>query len=167
MTEIPQWTLFFQDPIYKFRFSVRLFYRFPNLAVQTPNNIGIDSVSVDQTSFTRTYAGRVIARIHNYRKDVPVDVQVSVSLNDKEMGRKKLTVPFQPASRAHGDPPRRKDPIVVDGVCSSHADQGRSVRSLGNLGMGGDALLRTVTRRARNLGFSAWTLPKAPRIPRK
>ena len=63
-----------------------------NLAVQNPNNIGIDSVSVDQTSFTRTYAGRVIARIHNYRKDIPVDVQVTVSLNDKEMGRKKLTV---------------------------------------------------------------------------
>src|SRR5215510_5119736 len=63
-----------------------------NLAVQNPNNVGIDSVSVDRTSFTRTYTGRVIARIHNYRKDIPVDVQVSVSLNDKEMGRKKLTV---------------------------------------------------------------------------
>src|SRR2546427_674755 len=63
-----------------------------NLAVQNPNNVGIDSVSVDQTSFTRTYTGRVIARIHNYRKDIPVDVPVSVALNDKEMGRKKLTV---------------------------------------------------------------------------
>src|SRR3989454_6406339 len=63
-----------------------------NLAVQSPNNVGIDSVSVDQTSFTRTYTGRVIARIHNYRKDIPVDVPVTVSLNDKEMGRKMLTV---------------------------------------------------------------------------
>src|SRR6266481_3126639 len=63
-----------------------------NLAVQNPNNVGIDSVSVDQTSFTRTYAGRVIARIHNYRKDIPVDVDVSVSLNDKEIDRKTLTV---------------------------------------------------------------------------
>src|SRR2546425_8202907 len=63
-----------------------------NLAVQNPNNVGIDSVSVDQTSLTRTYTGRVIARIHNYRKDIPVDVQVSVALNDKEMGRKTLTV---------------------------------------------------------------------------
>jgi hypothetical protein len=63
-----------------------------NLAVQNPNNVGIDSVSVDQTSFTRTYSGRVIARIHNYRKDIPVDVQVSVNLNDKEVDRKKLTV---------------------------------------------------------------------------
>src|SRR5438876_9221492 len=63
-----------------------------NLAVQNPNNLGIDNVSVDQTSFTRTYSGRVIARIHNYRRDIPVDVQVSVALNDKEMGRKTLTV---------------------------------------------------------------------------
>src|SRR2546428_4662149 len=63
-----------------------------NLAVQSPNNVGIDSVSVDQTSFTRTYTGRVIARIHNYRNDIPVDVPVTVSLNDKEMGRKTLTV---------------------------------------------------------------------------
>src|SRR5438552_12688678 len=63
-----------------------------NLAVQNPNNVGIDSVSVDQTSFTRTYTGRVIARIHNYRKDIPVDVQVSVALNDKEVGKKTLTV---------------------------------------------------------------------------
>src|SRR5437867_3629479 len=63
-----------------------------NLAIQNPNNVGIDSVSVDQTSFTRTFTGRVIARIHNYRKDIPVDVQVTVSLNDKEVDRKKLTI---------------------------------------------------------------------------
>jgi len=64
-----------------------------NLAVQSPNNVGIDSVSVDpSTSFTRTYSGRVIARIHNYRKDIPVDIDVIVSLNDKEMARKKVTV---------------------------------------------------------------------------
>src|SRR5207253_4604985 len=53
----------------------------------------IDSVSVDpSSSFTRMYSGRVIARIHNYRKDIPVDIDVIVSLNDKEMARKKLTV---------------------------------------------------------------------------
>jgi hypothetical protein len=64
-----------------------------NLAVQNPNNLGIDSVSVDpSTSFTRTYSGRAIARIHNYRKDIPVDVDVVVSLNDKEVARKKVTV---------------------------------------------------------------------------
>src|SRR5207253_8530252 len=53
----------------------------------------IDSVSVDpSSSFTRMYSGRVIARIHNYRKDIPVDIDVIVSLNDKEMARKKVTV---------------------------------------------------------------------------
>src|SRR5204863_3592711 len=63
------------------------------LAVQSPNNVGIDSVSVDpSTSFTRMYSGRMIARIHNYRKDIPVDIDVIVSLNDKEMARKKVTV---------------------------------------------------------------------------
>src|SRR5207237_10289189 len=98
-----------------------------NLAVESPNNVGIDSVSVDQTSFTRTYTGRVIARIHNYRKDIPVDVQVIVSLNDKEMGRKKLTVSASSTAlaeftgfdltlgfskgRVHIDP---NDPLKVD-----------------------------------------------------
>src|SRR2546425_8687968 len=98
-----------------------------NLAVQNPNNVGIDSVSVDQTSFTRTYTGRVIARIHNYRKDIPVDVQVSVALNDKEMGRKTLTVSAKSTAlaeftgfdlplgfskgRVHIDP---NDPLKVD-----------------------------------------------------
>ena len=97
-----------------------------NLAVQNPNNVGIDSVLVDQTSFTRTYSGRVIARIHNYRKDIPVDVDVSLSLNDKEVGRKKLTVSANPAlaeftgfdlplgfskGRVHINP---NDPLKVD-----------------------------------------------------
>ena len=63
-----------------------------NLAVTDPNNVGIESVLVDQTSFTRTYNGRLIARIRNYSKDKPVVVPVSVSLNDKEAGRKMVTV---------------------------------------------------------------------------
>jgi len=72
-----------------------------NLAVQTPNNVGIDNISVDpSTSFTRTYSGRLIARIHNYRKDIPVDVDVIVSLNDKEMARKKVTVSANSSSLA-------------------------------------------------------------------
>jgi len=63
-----------------------------NLAVKDWTNVGIDSVSVDQTSFSRTYAGRLIARIHNYDKNKPVEVPVSVSLNDKEVARKTVTV---------------------------------------------------------------------------
>ena len=64
-----------------------------NLGVENPVNVGIDSVSVNQTSFTRTYNGRLIARIHNHRKDEPVNVPVSVSLSDKEAARKNVTVP--------------------------------------------------------------------------
>src|SRR5215831_4292224 len=63
-----------------------------NLAVKDWTNVGIDSVLLDQTSFTRTYNGRLVARIHNYNKDKAVDVPVSVSLNDKEVGRKTVTI---------------------------------------------------------------------------
>jgi hypothetical protein len=63
-----------------------------NLAVKDWTNVGIDSVLVDQTSFNRTYTGRLIVRIHNYNKDKPVDVPVSVSLNDKEVAKKTVTV---------------------------------------------------------------------------
>src|SRR5215470_5236541 len=64
-----------------------------NLAVKDFNNVGIDSVIVEQpTSFTRTYSGRIIARIHNYSKDKPVVVPVTVSLDDKEVGRRQITV---------------------------------------------------------------------------
>jgi hypothetical protein len=64
-----------------------------NLAVKDFNNIGIDSVIVEQpTSFNRTYNGRVIARIHNYRKDKPVVVPVIVTLDGKEVGRKQVTI---------------------------------------------------------------------------
>lgn len=64
-----------------------------NLAVENPENLGIDSVSVDpETSFSRTFAGRLIARIHNHNRDRAVDVPVSVSLNDKEVGRRIIGV---------------------------------------------------------------------------
>src|SRR5215470_10776711 len=63
-----------------------------NLAVKAWTNVGIDSVLLDQTSFTRTYTGRLVARIHNYNKDKAGDAPISVSLNDKEVGRKTVTI---------------------------------------------------------------------------
>src|SRR5262245_59427418 len=63
-----------------------------NLAVKDWTNVGIDSVLLAQTSFNRTYTGQLVARIHNYAKDKPVEVPVSVSLNDKEVQRKTVTV---------------------------------------------------------------------------
>src|SRR5262245_28969656 len=64
-----------------------------NLAVENPTNIGIDSVSIEPAvSFARTYTGRVTARIHNHRKDQPVTVPISVSINEKETARKTIMV---------------------------------------------------------------------------
>jgi hypothetical protein len=65
-----------------------------NLGVENSTNVGIDNVSVDAASFARTFGGRVTARIHNYRKDQPVTVPVSLSINDKEAGgRRSVTIP--------------------------------------------------------------------------
>jgi hypothetical protein len=63
-----------------------------DLGVDNSTNVGIDNVSVDATSFSRTYAGRVIARIHNHRRDQTVNVPVSVSINDREAGRRTVEV---------------------------------------------------------------------------
>jgi hypothetical protein len=65
-----------------------------NLGVENSTNVGIDNVNVGATSFTRTFGGQVVARIHNYRKDQPVTVPVSLAVNDKEVGaRRNVTIP--------------------------------------------------------------------------
>jgi len=64
-----------------------------DLGVQNPSDVGIDNVSVDETTFNRTYSGRVIARIHNHSKDQPVTVPVSLTLSNKEVERKSTSVP--------------------------------------------------------------------------
>lgn len=66
------------------------------VGVEQSNNIGIDNVAVDSTSFERIYTGRVVARIRNYRRDKEVNIPVVVSINDKDMPKKNVTVP--PAS---------------------------------------------------------------------
>ncbi len=72
-----------------------------NLAVDNSKNVGIDNVSVDATSFTRTFGGRVVARVHNYRKDQSVTVPVSLEINDKEVaGRKMIQVPVNSTALA-------------------------------------------------------------------
>src|SRR4029078_3624692 len=63
-----------------------------NIGVENSTNLGIDSVSANPTTFTRTYADRVIARVHNYSKDKAATVPVSLSLNDKEVLRRNVTV---------------------------------------------------------------------------
>ncbi|HZI51461.1 MAG TPA: VWA domain-containing protein [Terriglobia bacterium] len=64
-----------------------------SVGVADSSNIGIDNVSVDATSFVRTYSGRVVARIHNYRRDKEVSVPVALLINDKEEARKNVLVP--------------------------------------------------------------------------
>jgi hypothetical protein len=64
-----------------------------SVGVKDSTNVGIDNVSVDATSFVRTYSGRIVARIHNYRRDKDVTVPVALLINDKEEARKSVTVP--------------------------------------------------------------------------
>src|SRR5262249_54502082 len=63
-----------------------------NLEGKDWTKVGTGSVLLNQTSFTRSYNGRLVARVHNYNKDKPVEVPVSVSLNNKEVGRKSVTI---------------------------------------------------------------------------
>jgi hypothetical protein len=63
------------------------------VGVEKSTNVGIDNVSVEATSFVRTYDGRVVARIHNYNPDKEVSVPVSMTINDKEISKKTVVVP--------------------------------------------------------------------------
>jgi hypothetical protein len=63
------------------------------VGVEKSNNIGIDNVSVDSTSFVRTYGGRIVARIHNYQSDKEAAVPVALVINDKEIDKKTVNVP--------------------------------------------------------------------------
>jgi hypothetical protein len=70
------------------------------VGVEKSNNVGIDNVSVEATSFVRTYNGRIVARIHNYNPDKEVSVPVSLTINDKEVAKKTVVVPASGASLA-------------------------------------------------------------------
>lgn len=64
-----------------------------SVGVKDSTNIGIDNVSVDATSFVRTYTGRIVARIHNHHTDKEMSVPVALLINDKEEARKTVMVP--------------------------------------------------------------------------
>ncbi len=64
-----------------------------DLGRDNSENVGVDNVAVDAMSFSRMYGGHVVARIHNHRKDQSVTVPVSVSINEKEAGKKSVEVP--------------------------------------------------------------------------
>jgi hypothetical protein len=64
-----------------------------DLGIDNPENVGIDSVGVDAAVFTRTYTGQVMARINNHHLADPVTVPVSISINDREVGRRTVVIP--------------------------------------------------------------------------
>ena len=68
---------------------------FVDLGVDNPENISIESVGVDATVFTRTYTGQVMARINNHQLADAVTVPVSISINDREVDRKRVTIPAE------------------------------------------------------------------------
>jgi len=71
------------------------------VGAEQPVNVGIESISVEPTTFTRTYAGRIIARVRNYRKDQPVSVAVSLQVNDRPAGeRRTINVPLNSTALA-------------------------------------------------------------------
>jgi len=70
------------------------------VGVEKSTNVGIDNVSVDATSFVRTYNGRIVARIHNYNPDKEASVPVSLTINDKEVAKKTVVVPASGTSLA-------------------------------------------------------------------
>ncbi|HEX4998544.1 MAG TPA: BatA domain-containing protein [Terriglobia bacterium] len=71
-----------------------------SVAEENPNNLGIESVSADAASFTRTYSGRIVARIRNYKKVEAKDVPVTLTVNGSPMGRRMVTLPANGSSLA-------------------------------------------------------------------
>ena len=64
-----------------------------DLGVENPDNVGIDSVGVDATVFTRTYEGQLLARINNHDLARATNVGVSLEIDDRIVGRQDVAIP--------------------------------------------------------------------------
>ena len=64
-----------------------------DLGVENPDNVGIDSASVDATVFGRTYGGQLMARINNHRLVDPARVRVALEINGRVVETKDANVP--------------------------------------------------------------------------
>ena len=64
-----------------------------DLGIDNPENVGIDSVAVDHTVFTRTYTGQVMARLNNHNLANPATVPVAIAIDGREVDRKTVTIP--------------------------------------------------------------------------
>ncbi len=64
-----------------------------DLGVENPDNVGIDSVGVDATVFTRTYEGQLLARINNHDLARNTNVGVTLEINDRIVDRQDVAIP--------------------------------------------------------------------------
>ena len=66
-----------------------------DLGIDNPDNVGIDSVAVDHTVFTRTYTGQVMARLNNHNLADPATVPVAIAIDGREVERRTVTIPAE------------------------------------------------------------------------
>ena len=71
-----------------------------DLGVENPDNVGIDSVGVDATVFTRTYEGQLLARINNHDLARATNVGVTLEINDRIVDRQDVAIPADSSALA-------------------------------------------------------------------
>ncbi len=64
-----------------------------DLGVENPDNVGIDSVGVDATVFTRTYEGQLLVRVNNHDLARPAAVSVILEIDDRVVDRQEVAIP--------------------------------------------------------------------------
>ncbi len=64
-----------------------------DLGVENPDNVGIDSVGVDSTVFSRTYEGQLMARVNNHDLARPATVSVVLEIDDRVVDRRDVVIP--------------------------------------------------------------------------
>ena len=64
-----------------------------DLGVENPDNVGIDSVGVDSTVFSRTYEGQLMARVNNHDLARPATVGVVLEIDDRVVERRDVAIP--------------------------------------------------------------------------
>ena len=64
-----------------------------DLGVENPDNVGIDSVGVDSTVFSRTFEGQLMARVNNHDLARPATVSVVLEIDDRVVDRRDVAIP--------------------------------------------------------------------------
>jgi hypothetical protein len=64
-----------------------------DLGIENPVNVGLDSVGLEATAFTRTYESQVISRVNNHSLSDSVTVTIALEINDREVERRQVTIP--------------------------------------------------------------------------